>query len=281
MPAPAARSRSSAARRPIVLAVLGAPVAFLGLLAVQGLLAARAEYLPTEPGYRIDTQVAPDGGGDGRGLDRQQEAAPLRLVVLGDSTAAGVGSPTLEESLPVLIAQRVADRLGRPVAVTGLGVSGAVTRDVAEGQVPAVAGLEPDVVVAVVGSNDVTHGTPPWRLRDDIAELRAAVGDATGAPLVLAGIPLFGSADALGRPLRWVVDAYANVLRDAQRAAAATNGVPFVEIARDASPRFSGVPEAMSPDGFHPAPVGYGFWADAIAPVTVEATLTALEDSSR
>ncbi|MBA2317093.1 MAG: SGNH/GDSL hydrolase family protein [Euzebyales bacterium] len=271
MPAAATRSPSSSLRRRLGLALLGAPFAFLGLLVVQGLLAARAEYLPTEPDYRIDTHVVPDGDGEGSGSAAQQQPAPLRMVVLGDSTAAGVGSPTLDTSLPVLIAQRVADQLGRPVAVTGLGSSGAVTRDVVEHQVPAVADLAPDVVVAVVGSNDVTHGTPPWRLRDDVADLRAAVGDATDAPLVLAGIPLFGSADALGQPLRWVVDAYASVLRDVQRAAAAANGVPFVEIARDASPRFRGVPEAMSSDGFHPAPVGYGFWADAIAPVTVEA----------
>jgi lysophospholipase L1-like esterase len=29
------------------------------------------------------------------------------------------------------------------------------------------------------------------------------------------------------------------------------------------------VPEATSSDGFHPSPIGYGFWADAIAPAIV------------
>jgi lysophospholipase L1-like esterase len=47
--------------------------------------------------------------------------------------------------------------------------------------------------------------------------------------------------------------------------------VVFVDLAEQASPRFLGVPEATSPDGFHPSPVGYGFWADALAPAVVEA----------
>lgn len=247
---------------------LGAPLAFLALLVVQGFLAARGEYLPDDPGYRVEVTVHP--GGAGAGVPPASSREPLRLVMLGDSTVSGIGSPEVEQSLPVLVAQRVADALGRPVAVIGLGVSGARTEAVASEQVPAVAGLDPDAVIAVVGSNDVTHGTPPWALREDVGALAEAVARQTDAPLVLGGIPLFGSADALAQPLRAVVDAYASVLRPAQREAALANDVAFVEIARDASPRFRGVPEAMSADGFHPAPVGYGFWADAIAPVVVD-----------
>ena len=54
----------------------------------------------------------------------------LELAVLGDSTVAGVGSPTEAETLAVLVAQRVADALGRPVHVVGHGVSGARTATV-------------------------------------------------------------------------------------------------------------------------------------------------------
>jgi lysophospholipase L1-like esterase len=90
--------------------------------------------------------------------------------------------------------------------------------------------------------------------------------------VVLGGIPLFGGATALAQPLRWVVDRNASVMRDVQRrAATGTPGVTFVDIASLASPRFRGVPGAMSPDGFHPGPPGYGFWADALAPAVVDA----------
>jgi lysophospholipase L1-like esterase len=69
-----------------------------------------------------------------------------------------------------------------------------------------------------------------------------------------------------------MVDRYSGVLRGEQRAAAAgRRGVWFVDLAADASPRFEGVPDATSSDGFHPSPIGYGFWADAIAPAVVDA----------
>lgn len=238
--------------------LLGAVVP-LGAAAVLGGQIATArgrEYLPREPGYGIDDVEVGDGGD------------PLRLAVVGDSTVAGVGSPDRASSLPVLIARRLADDLGRTVIVDGHGVSGAVTRDVVDEQVGDV-DADVDVVVAVVGSNDVTHLSLPWRLRRDVTALARGVEQRIGAPLVLAGIPRFDGAEALPRPLRDVVARYARVLRGVQRAAAEEAGIGFVEIARDASPRFEGVPGSMSGDGFHPSPVGYGFWADAIAPVTV------------
>ena len=235
------------------------PIAFAALLAAQALLATRGTYLPSDPGY----QVAVTAGEDAPGR-------AMRVAVLGDSTVAGVGSPTADESLPVLIAERLADRTDRPVEVTGLGVSGARTRDVTADQVPRVADLDPDVVIAVVGSNDVTGVTSPWRLRSDIVDLHDEVDGVTDAPLVLAGIPRF-YVEAFARPLRNVVDAYGTLLRGVQRETAADRGIGFVEIARDASPRFLGVDDAMSDDQFHPAPTGYGFWADAIVPTTVDA----------
>jgi lysophospholipase L1-like esterase len=255
------RGRARRLRWWLVALLVGAPIAFLGLLVVQALLASRAERI-AEPDYRVEAVVAPTG---------EAEGAPLRLALLGDSTAAGLGAPTQEGTLGVQIAERVAAELGRPVEVMGYGISGARTADVAPLQVPEVEGFDPDVVVVMVGSNDVTHLTTPSRLRTEIADLAAAIDAELGAPAVLGGIPLFGSADLLGQPLRAVVDRYAAVLRPAQRDAAQQSGMTFVEIARDASPRFEGVPDAMSPDGFHPAPVGYGFWADAVAPAVIEA----------
>lgn len=243
-------------RRVVVGAAVGVPLAAVALLGAQAYYASVVDRPDLEPAYEVRTRVDVPG-----------DAAPLRLVVLGDSTAAGVGSPTVDGALPVLIAERVAPALGRPVSVVGHGVSGARTDDTRSEQVPMLTGAPADVVVIVVGANDVTHVTPPWVLRRQTAELLAEVRDAAaGTPVILAGIPLFTGTPRLPVPLRWVVGAYARPLRDAQRDVAdQTAGVRFVDIARDASPRFRGVPDAMSADGYHPSPTGYAFWADAIA----------------
>lgn len=238
--------------------------ALVALIGVELVLLGRREYLPSDPGYVVDAIVEPARGTSG---------PPLRLAVLGDSTVAGVGSPTEDEALPVLIAARVAEATGRRVHVIGFGVSGARTATLLADQLPLV---EPghDALVLVIGSNDATHATPWWRLRADTSDMldRAAALDTA---VVLAGTPRFSGTEIIPEPLRTFVDRYAGVLRGEQRAAAtAVPGVRFVDLAADASPRFSGVPAATSVDGFHPSPIGYGFWADAIAPSVV----AALED---
>lgn len=234
--------------------VVAAPLLFAVTLLVQAYRVANAEYLEV-PEYRVEASVG-DGG------------RPLRVAVLGDSTAAGIGSPTIEDALPTLIATRVAESLDRRVDVMGYGVSGAVTADIASAQLPLIE--EADVVVIVIGSNDVTHLTAPWRFDDQTREMLRSARQ-RGVPVVLGGIPLFDVV-SFPQPLRWTVARWSTVHRGIQaRVAQQIDGVTYVNIARDASPRFEGIPASMSSDGFHPGPIGYGFWADALAAGVVEA----------
>ncbi len=246
------------------LAIAGAlaVVAVAVVVAVELVLLGRREFLPSDPGYVVDARVEPRTGAS--------TLPVVRLAVLGDSTVAGVGSPTEAESLPFLIARRVADATGRPVHVTGFGDSGARTATLTSEQLPRV-GSAFDVLVLVIGSNDATHATPwPALRRQTVDMLERATS--LGVPVVLAGTPRFSGSEVIPEPLRTMVDRYAGILRGEQRAAVdATPGARFVDLAADASPRFAGVPEASSPDGFHPSPLGYGFWADAISPAVAAA----------
>ena len=252
-------SRWRIARRLLLLT----PVAFVVLLGVEAAMTTRREFFDT-PDYTVEATLQREGG--------VSQGSPVEMVMLGDSTVAGLGAERVEDSLAVQTAQRVADATGREVHVRGLGISGAVTADVRDEQLPRIEG-DVDVVVIVIGSNDVTHLTPPWSFDDLTASmLREAQRQAPGAVVVLGGIPLFGEARALDEPLRSVVDGYAGVLRGVQRKAAkSVPGATFVDIAAEASPRFVGVENAMSRDQFHPAAVGYGFWADALAPAVAGA----------
>lgn len=244
--------------RRTALAVGLAIGALVGLIGVELLVLTRREYLPTDPGYRVDSRVGPATG------------EPVRLAVLGDSTVAGVGSPTEAESLPVLIAERVAAVTSRPVEVRGFGVSGARTATVLRDQLPQVEGRY-DAVVLVVGSNDVTHATP-WPALRHHAEALLRRASEVAPVVVLTGTPRFHANQIIPEPLRTMVDRYSGLLRDQQVAAVrAVPGARFVDLAAEASPRFLDAPEATSSDGFHPSPIGYGFWADALAPAVVAA----------
>lgn len=286
------------------LAALGL-VGGAGLLAGQAWTATRGTSVPRSA-FGVDHTVDPDGrvrptdeapNGNGRGgawgggaardgvgrdgAERQSAGrggAAARLVVLGDSTVEGVGAASPMETLPVHVAGHVAARLGAPVGVTGFGVSGARTADVARHQAPRVAqrrrdGARWDAALVIVGSNDATHALPPWRMRGLTREALAATREAADAPVVLGGIPEFHTVPAVPPPLRRVLGAHADVLRHRQRRGAGDLGAPFVDIRAEASPRFLGRPETMSPDGFHPSPEGYRLWADALA-ATVYAIVT-------
>ena len=246
-----------------VVIVIGTAVVGLGaLIGVELFLLMRRDYLPGDPGYRIDTRVDPSSG--------TTDATPLRLAVLGDSTVAGVGSPTEGESLPVLIAQRVADGARRPVEVVGFGESGARTLTISRQRMPSAADAF-DAVVLVIGANDATHATPWPDLRRQTVQMLSGA-TLSGAPVILAGTPRFNNTAIIPEPLRTILDRYSSILRGQQQAAAAEfPGVRFVDLAAEAGPRFVGRPDATSSDGFHPSPIGYGFWADAIAPVVVGA----------
>lgn len=243
-----------------IVGLLGAAAgAVVALVAAEIVIARNRTFLVDVP-FVIDRTV----GSSDDGLE------PIELRVLGDSTVAGVGTAAADDALPSLLAERVARRTGRAVHVVGLGVSGAQTADVTAEQLPKV--TDADVVVIVVGSNDVVHVTDPGRFRGETAELLDEA-TADGVPVVLGGIPRFYGVAALAQPLRAITDGYAAVLRNVQRGVAqSAPHVTFVDIAALASPRFRGVPTSMSSDSYHPATVGYGFWADALAPA-VEAAV--------
>ena len=233
-------------------------IAFALVLGVEIWLALRREYLPTDDPLVLDGVF---GGGDAR---------PLRLVVLGDSTAAGIGVDDPADAYPALLARRLAAATGRRVELTALGIAGARVGDVATDQAPAAARLDPDLVFVGIGANDVTHLTSLSDVRSGI-ETAIEVLREPGAAVVVAGPPDM-RVSVWHQPLRQLSYLRGRQVEDAVEDAARAQGVPVVELAEETGPFFAADPERhFSEDGFHPGPLGYERWADAIFPVLLEA----------
>jgi lysophospholipase L1-like esterase len=243
--------------------------ALAGLIAVQFIRLRRMEFLPGHPGFYINHVVHPSTGAT--------RGSRLRLVVLGDSTTAGVGVERAEDSLPYLLASRIADAEGREVNVVSYGWAGARVADLVRAQLPRA--LEPlratetdpflpgaDIVAVVIGSNDATHRTPPHRyranLRTTLETIRAAAPDAR---VVLAGIPAFRGALRAIEPLIFLTDQYARLLRPISRAETRRTGVAYADLAAKVPGRIRGRTDVLSRDRFHPSVIGYTAWADVIA----------------
>ncbi len=242
---------------------------FAGVVAVQMMRLRRRDFLPAHPGFYVNHVVpAPDGS--------PPSAPRLRLVVLGDSTTAGVGVARAEDSLPYLIAARLAESERRPVHVVSYGWAGARVADLVASQLPRA--LEPlrrteaeaflpgaDAVAIVVGANDATHHTQPPRYRADLrATLDGVRRAAPGARVVLAGIPRLRGALPELEPLIFMADQYARLLRPVSRSEAERAGVAFADLAAEVPPRIAGRTDVLSSDDFHPSVVGYSAWADVI-----------------
>ena len=250
--------------------LLGTAVgAFAGVAAVQLMRLRRMEFLPGHPGFYVNHVVIPSAGATGGGR--------LRMVVLGDSTTAGVGVERPEDALPHLIARRVAEAERREVHVVSYGWAGARAADLPRQQLPRA--IEPlratethsflagaDIVAIVIGSNDATHNTPPGRFRASLrAVLEGVRATAPSARLVLAGIPAFRGALRGIEPLIFLADQYARLLRPISRAEAERAGAAYADLARDVPPLIAGRTDVLSIDQFHPSVIGYSAWAEVIA----------------
>jgi lysophospholipase L1-like esterase len=192
------------------------------------------------------------------GLIGPEDGEPLTVAVLGDSSVAGVGADSVEDTLAYGVAKALADRYR--VDLHALGVSGSRLHNVVGEQLPQLAGLDPDVVLVCVGTNDLTHNTPTREVRSHLRQLAAGLGTvAPRAVVVVSGLPPAAVALCFHWPLRNLLGARAWALTRIFRSELAAFGIPVFEIAKETRDAFRGRREMFSADLFHPSSAGYAF----------------------
>jgi lysophospholipase L1-like esterase len=173
-------------------------------------------------------------------------------VVLGDSTAQGLGAPTPRHGYVGQVLAELRRGTGRPWRVLNLAVSGAITRDVFLRQLPSLPD-DPALVTCGIGVNDILY-TPPGRLFGDLRTLIAALPEQT----VLLDLPLpagvWGLVGRAGVP-------YVTRINRTIHEAAGARGLPVAEISAHFTPPWTG---KFAPDCFHPSQAGYRDWTRAL-----------------
>jgi lysophospholipase L1-like esterase len=188
----------------------------------------------------------------------------LRLLVAGDSSAAGVGVAHQREALAAPLAAELAARLGARVhwrLLARSGLNSAQTLHLLQREHEAGGLGHFDLAVIASGVNDVADQVPSHHavsMRESLANwLRNALGVAHVAFMPLPPVHLF---PGLPQPLRWVAGADARRHDRALADWAARRGdVSCVEIEM---PLDRG---AMASDGFHPGAPVYRACAHAAA----------------
>jgi acyl-CoA thioesterase-1 len=193
--------------------------------------------------------------------DRGEAADPL-WVVLGDSTAQGLGAPGPRHGYVGQTLQELRRTSGRPWQVLNLSVSGGLTRDVAAGQLPLLndLGAQPDLVTCGAGVNDILF-SPPGRVFADLRALLAAVPDST----VMLDLPLLaGFWGIVGR----ISVPYITRMNRIISEVSAERQLRVAEVSRHFTPPWPG---KFSVDNFHPSQDGYRDWSRALLQATAAA----------
>jgi lysophospholipase L1-like esterase len=211
---------------------------------------------------RRDTPRLPDAAQPWQGTLAGPD--PLRLLVLGDSTAAGVGADTQDDGLPGNLARELSARTGRGVSWRAVGRNGATSRDLITDYLDDATADSVDIVFLSIGANDALGLRPRWAFGRDIRTLLTRLREVS--PLVLvSSLPAFFRFELLPNPLRWNLYLHSQSLEDAARAVVA--GTPGVHMSPPPPPYTEGF---FATDLFHPSASGYRDWArfaidDAVA----------------
>jgi lysophospholipase L1-like esterase len=253
------------------VALGGGGLTLLGVTGV-GVLVAEARLARRWIVRRMSTAHQVDGRYDATGRAGAADGGrSLSVAVLGDSAAAGLGADDPSATPGALLATGLARHTGRPVDLVTATRIGAVSAELA-GFVDRLEDddVRPDVVLVIVGGNDVTRRVPSGVAARQLGD---AVGRlvARGALVVVGTVPDLSTVTSVQQPLRALGGRWSRRLAVAQTGAIlAAGGHPVDLRGLTAGDFHSEGATLFSADRFHPSADGYRRTMAHVVPVVVQ-----------
>jgi lysophospholipase L1-like esterase len=207
---------------------------------------------------RSTIRMAPPATGPTSGTVGTTSRTPLRIAVVGESTAAGCGVDNHDDGFTGCLAREVTARTQRPVQWQVVGRFGATARRIRYQLLPQL-DEDFDVAVLLAGGNDVMSGRSPGQWSDDVSAIVDGLMERAGH-VVAAGVPPFALFPSMPTTLGRYLGERAAALDDVSRQICAVHpcttwitmtGVP--------------APDFFAADRFHLSAVGYQRWAQVVA----------------
>jgi lysophospholipase L1-like esterase len=203
--------------------------------------------------------VLPDAAGPREGRVGGDGSAE-RLLVLGESTVAGLGARDHEKALAGQFALFLSEALGRPLEWSVLGKNGVTARRVIDELLPHAPEGPFEHILLGIGGNDVMKLSSPRKWRHDMTELIGTLQAANpDAYVYISNCPMIKYAWAIPPPARQLLWQLSQ-MHDAN----------IREFTAD-MPRVHYYPqpaevelEGFFADGIHPSEKGYTDWASAM-----------------
>jgi lysophospholipase L1-like esterase len=207
--------------------------------------------------WKVGLLPEADGGPSGRTADGDDTA---QLLVIGESTVAGLGARNHQLALAGQFAQRLSHRIERAVEWHVVGRNGVTARRTIDELLPLVPAKRFDYVLLGIGGNDVMKLSSPVTWRRDMLELLGKLRDMNpDAVIFVSNCPMIVASPVIPQPIKgllWQLSKMhnANILeftRDMERVIYYPQP-PAVDI------------EGFFADGIHPSERGYSDWAEAM-----------------
>ncbi len=230
-------------------------------------IAAAAAVLPISPFLFLQGQytrrkvgILPDAAGEKTGIAGDGEGAAAKLLVIGESTVAGLGARTHKEALAGRFAEQLSTRIGRPVAWTVIGRNGVTARRTIDELVPQIPDAVFDFILVGLGGNDVMKLSSPKKWRRDMMELLSILGDRNpDAAIFISNCPMIKYSPAIPHPIKFLLWELSK-LHDAniREFTAGMERVHYYPQPADVQI------DGFFADGIHPSEQGYADWARAM-----------------
>ncbi|MYW78465.1 Lysophospholipase L1 [Streptomyces sp. LaPpAH-199] len=193
---------------------------------------------------------------------------PLRLAVLGDSAAAGVGALSHREALAGQLAPALTALTGQGVSWRVTARAGATAEAVRRGLVPQLTDpltrWTPDLVLVAVGIADARQLRGPIAFRRDVTRLVRDIRLRLGhhVPVVFAGLPSLDPSEDAEPGVDRIMRGYLWLL-DRQLMFVAARHTATYHLPAGLPPRIPA--EWLAADRFNLSPQGYRAWGRTLA----------------
>jgi lysophospholipase L1-like esterase len=229
-------------------------------------LSAAAVILPVSPLLFLQGQytrrkigLLPDAAGDKTGVVGSGDD-PVRLLVLGESTVAGLGARSHDKALAGRFAERLSERVERPVQWHVIGRNGVTAKRTINELVPMIPDQTFDYILLGLGGNDVMKLSSPRKWRRDMLRLLDILHERNpGATIFITNCPMIKYSPVLPHPIKFLLWELSKMHDANIREFTAGRERTFyyhqpVDVNLD----------NFFADGIHPSEQGYSDWAAAM-----------------
>lgn len=184
-----------------------------------------------------------------------------RLLVIGESTVAGLGAKTHDRALAGRFAYWLSRTVNRAIRWRAIGRNGVTARETLDKLVPLIGPEERfDYILLGLGGNDVLKITSPKRFRRDMSDLLARLRERfPDAVIFISNCPMIKYSPVLPQPVKGILW-HLSKMHDANMRDL-TAGLDRVYY----YPQPAEIEiEGFFADGIHPSEKGYDDWARAM-----------------